>query len=85
MVYKSVVRKEKIDAIIRTSSENIEGTIFKIPETRLLDMLNHESEGFIPVSAAKVFHLSTGKLMFEAEFLAVNKNHVVVIADNVHN
>ncbi len=85
MVYKSVVKKEKIDAVIRTASENIQGTIFKIPQTRLLDMLNHESESFIPVSSAKVFHVSTGKLMFEAEFLAVNKNHVVVIADNVQN
>lgn len=85
MVYKGVVKKEKIDAIIRTPSENIQGTIFKIPHTRLLDMLNHESEGFIPVSDAKVFNVNTGKLMFEAEFLAVNKNHVVVIANSTHN
>ena len=85
MAYKSVVRKVKVDAVIRTSSENIQGSIFKLPETRLLDMLNQESQAFIPVSGAKVFHVSTGKLMFEAEFLAVNKSHVVVIADNVQN
>ncbi len=83
MVYKSVVKKDKVNAIIRTAGEKIEGIIFKLPQNRLLDMLNHDSDTFIPVSSAKVFHVETGKLMFEAEFMAINKNHVVVIADNV--
>lgn len=84
MVYKGVVKKEKVSAIIRTANEKIEGTIFKLPQNRLLDMLNHDSGTFIPVTSAKVFHIATGALLFEAEFLAINKNSVVLIADNVN-
>ena len=83
MAYKAVVKKEKIDAIIRTTNEKIEGTIFILQQNRLLDMLNHDSGPFIPVTAAKVYHVNTGELMFEAEFLAINKTSVVLIADNV--
>ncbi len=83
MTYKSVVKKEKVHAIIRTMNEKIEGTIFKLPQNRLLDMLNHDSGPFIPVTSAKVFHVTTGELMFEAEFLAINKTSIVLIADDV--
>ncbi|MCH8312668.1 MAG: hypothetical protein IID17_06750 [Nitrospinae bacterium] len=83
MAYKSVVKKEKVDAVIYTANEKIEGTIFKLPQNRLLDMLNNDSGPFIPVTSAKVFHLVTGRLMYKAEFLAVNKNSVVLIADKV--
>ena len=83
MAYNAVVKKEKINAIIRTENEKIEGTIFKLPQNRLLDMLNNDSGPFIPVTSAKVFHLYTGMLMFEAEFLAINKTNVVLIAGDV--
>ncbi|NIQ03592.1 MAG: hypothetical protein GWM98_27310 [Nitrospinaceae bacterium] len=84
MVYKGVVKKEKINAVIRTAGEKIEGTIYKLPQNRLLDMLNHGSDTFIPVSGARVFCVNSGQLMYEAEFMAVNKNHVVNIADNTN-
>ncbi len=84
MAYKSVVKKEKVDAVIRTANEKIEGTIFKLPKYRLLDMLNQDIGPFIPVTSAKVFNIVTGRLMYEAEFLAVNKNSVVLIADKVN-
>jgi len=83
MAYKGIVKKEKVDAVIRTGNEKISGTIFKLPQNRLLDMLNQDSGPFIPVTSAKVFHIVTGRLMYEAEFLAVNKNSVVLIADKV--
>ena len=83
MAYKGIVKKEKIEAIIRTGSEKIMGTIFKLPQNRLLDMLNQDSGPFLPVTSAKVFHIVTGRLMYEAEFLAINKNSVVIIADKV--
>ncbi len=83
MTYKGIVKKEKIEVIIRTGSEKIMGTIFKLPQNRLLDMLNQDSGTFLPVTLAKVFHIVTGRLMYEAEFLAINKNSVVIIADKV--
>lgn len=83
MAYKGVVKKEKVDVVIRTANEKIEGIIFKLSQNRLLDMLNQDSGPFIPVASAKVFHGVTGRLMYEAEFLAVNKSNVVLIADKV--
>ena len=82
MVYKKKIEKEKIHAVIRTSYEKIEGYIYKLPQNRLLDMLNHGSENFIPVSNAKLFNVQTGKFLFETDFLAVNKKHIVVIAES---
>ncbi len=81
MTYKSLVKKEKINAIIRTEGEKIEGSVHIIPETRLLDLLNSEREQFIPVKEAKVYSETSGKLLYESEFIAVNKNHVIVIIE----
>jgi hypothetical protein len=40
MAYNAIVKKETINAIIRNASEKVEGKIFKLPNNRLLDMLN---------------------------------------------
>lgn len=82
MAYKTLISKEQVAAIIGTVGEKIEGLIYKLPQNRLLDMLNHDSDPFIPVSQAKVYCKVTGKLMFESDFIAVNKSHVVFISDN---
>jgi hypothetical protein len=83
MAYNAIVKKETINAIIRTASEKVEGKIFKLPSNRLLDMLNQGDENFIPVTDAKVFCLVTGNVLFESEFLAVNKQHIILIADHL--
>ncbi len=51
-IIKSVNKaKELVNANIGTSTEKIEGLIHKLPhQNRLLDMLNHDSEPFIPIS-----------------------------------
>ncbi len=50
IVYKTVISKEQVNANIGASVEKIEGLIHKLPQNRLLDMLNHDSEPFIPIS-----------------------------------
>ena len=51
IVYKTVISKELVNANIGTSAEKIEGLIHKLShQNRLLDMLNHDSEQFIPIS-----------------------------------
>ena len=40
MAYNTFVKKETVNAVIRTSGEKIEGKISKLPHNRLLDMLN---------------------------------------------
>ena len=83
MAYNAFVQKETIDAIIRTSGEKIEGKISKLPSNRLLDMLNQGEEDFIPVTDATVYCLVTGNVLFKSEFLAVNKQNIILIADHL--
>lgn len=78
MAYAPKVKKDKVKTVIRTSGETIEGLIHKLPEKRMLDMMNNSSDNFIAVSDAKVY--SEGKLLYETDFLAVNKNHIVIIS-----
>ncbi len=79
MAYSQYIKKETIRTIIRTPSETIEGIIHKRPKNRLLDTLNLGEEQFIAVCDAKVFSEEDGKLVHETDFIAVNKNHIVLI------
>ena len=83
MAYNAFVKKETIDAVIRTSGEKIEGKISILPHDRLLDMLNQREENFIPVTDATVYCLVTGDVLFKSEFLAVNKLNIILIADHL--
>jgi hypothetical protein len=40
-------------------------------------------ESFIPISNAKVFCLVTGNVLFESEFITVNKQHIILISDHL--
>ena len=73
------VKKDTLDVIIRTSQETIEGSIYKNPKTRLLDMLNKSGDHFLAVANAKVYGIETGKLLFKTAFVMINKNHIVHI------
>lgn len=83
MAYNAFVHKETVDAVIRTSGEKIEGKISKLPSNRLLDMLNQGEENFIPILDATVYCLVTGNVLFKSEFLAVNKQNIILIADHL--
>ena len=45
----------------------------KIPDRAVFSCLNQGDEIFILMVDAKVFYLVTGNVLFESEFLAVNK------------
>lgn len=82
MAYKGKVKKDQFDVIIRTTEEKIEGKVYLVSGVRLLDMLNNTDESYVAVSEAKVYSLPTEKLIFEAEFLALNKKQIVLIAES---
>jgi hypothetical protein len=83
MAYNAYIKKQTVDAVIRTAGEKIEGKISKLPNNRLLDMLNQGEESFIPVIDATVYCLITGNVLFKSEFLAVNKQNIILIADHL--
>ena len=80
MAYKSMVKKVKINTIIRTAGEKIEGDVHCLPNMRLLDLMNSDAGKFVPVSHAAVYDEESGKLLYEVPFMAVNKNHIIVIS-----
>ena len=81
MAYKSMVKKVKINTIIRTAGEKIEGDVHCLPNMRLLDLMNSDIDKFLPVSNAAVYDEESGKLLYQVPFMAVNKNHVIVISE----
>jgi hypothetical protein len=83
MTYNYYVKKETVDAVIQTSREKIEGKISKLPNNRLLDMLNQSEVNFIPVTDATAYCVLTGDVLFRSEFLAVNKQSIILIADHL--
>ncbi len=82
MVYNPQVKKDAMEVVIRTANEKIEGIIYKLPDMRLLDMLNKTADDFLAVSEAKVYDLETGRLEFESEFLAVNRMQILFMAES---
>ena len=81
MAYKTMVKKVKINTIIRTAGEKIEGDVHCLPNMRLLDLMNSPVDNFVPVSNAAVYDEASGKLLYEVPFMAVNKNHIIVISE----
>lgn len=80
-MYKTRVKKEKVPVKIQTLQNRIEGNVYLLPNTRITDMLNQEGYHFIPITDAKIYSLKSGGLVDEAEFVAINKNHVVLILE----
>ena len=80
-MYKTRVKKEKVPVKIQTLQNRIEGNVYLLPNTRITDMLNQEDYHFIPVTDAKIYSLKSGGLVDKAEFVAINKNHVVLISE----
>ena len=83
MAYVATVKKDKLKTNIRTSKERIEGIVYKLPQARLLDMMNQKSEPFIAVTEATVCSAVDGKLLYRTDFIAVNKNHVIHISGEI--
>jgi len=80
-MYKARVKKEKVPIKIQTLQNRIEGNVSLLPNTRITEMLNQEGYHFIPITDAKIYSLRSGTLIDEAEFVAINKYHVVLILE----
>jgi hypothetical protein len=74
--------KKKTEVIIETHQYRIVGTVHLDHESRLLDMLNLESQHFIAVTTASIYSRNEGKLLYNSNFLGLNKDHVVSMAES---
>ncbi|MBL8055305.1 MAG: hypothetical protein JNK29_01340 [Anaerolineales bacterium] len=75
-IFTDVVHKEEVPVLIQTLTNVIHGNIFLRPEQRIKDSLNDNPESFIAVTGAQIYS-PAGQLLHTAEFLTVNKQHIV--------
>ena len=71
--FTDFVNKKQISAVIQTIRQRIEGTVYVLPNHRLLDELS-SAAGFIAVTAARIIE---GETQQTADFVAVNVDQIV--------
>ncbi|MFH1453657.1 MAG: hypothetical protein ABIH00_06730 [Armatimonadota bacterium] len=74
-----VTAKEKIRVVIITTHLRLEGEMHVIPGGRLLDEINKERV-FLPVTDATIYDMHGENIIDTLEFIAVNKNQILLIA-----
>lgn len=74
-----VIRKEKAKVVAWTSQFHIEGTVHFIPKARISDLLNRHDIAFIPMTDV-VLYDDSGKEILRTDFLAVNKDQIIVLS-----
>ena len=73
------VEKSKIEAVIYTQQYRIEGEVYVPVDSRFTDYMNAEiRHGFIPITNARVYSMTEGKLLYKPPFLNVNKNFIIM-------
>lgn len=71
------VEKAQVPVIIFTELQRIEATMYTYKDARILDELNAGAKDFIALTSAKVFSPEGKKPIYEVDFMAINKKHIV--------
>lgn len=79
-VFTQVVSKDPIPATIQMLTHRISGNIHIRRGERLIEELKTAGQ-FIAVTEARVYS-TRGKLLYQSEFISVNRDHVVWIMPN---
>jgi hypothetical protein len=73
----SNVTKKQVRAVIQTVKQRIEGTVYVLPNRRVLDEFSLAA-GFIPVTNARIME---GGNIQTADFVAVSVSHIVWVLE----
>jgi len=76
---RTVIPKMAVTVVVHTADHRIEGLMHVLYNRRVSDELNSVSETFIPITKARIYNIASNKLESEADFIAVNKSHVVYV------
>lgn len=76
MVYTD---KDRVRVVVATSVYRIEGEMHVLKDSRLTDSLNSKAKDFFAVTGAKVFDLGNDEMLYEAEYVAVNRSSISVV------
>jgi hypothetical protein len=71
------IEKDQVPVIIFTPLHRIEAVMYTYRDARVLDELNTQTKPFIALTNVKVYSVSQDKLLYESEFMALNKNNIV--------
>lgn len=73
MVYTS---KDKVQVVVITNLLRIEGTMHVLAGSRLTDAVNSKAKDFIAFTDAAVYSLADDRLLYEPEYVAVNREAI---------
>lgn len=72
--------KEEVRLVVYTATHRVEGTYFKVPESRLLDDLNgRAARDFIPMRNVRISNLDGTGPSESWDFAALNRHQVVFV------
>ncbi|MFH1416043.1 MAG: hypothetical protein ABIH89_08195 [Elusimicrobiota bacterium] len=71
--------KDAVMVMIVTEMFRIEGTLHVLMGSRLTDALNSKTKDFLAVTEAKIYSLADDKLVYEPEYIAVNRDSISCI------
>jgi hypothetical protein len=71
--------KDQVRVCVSTSVYRVEGEMYVLSGSRLTDALNSKAKDFLALTGVKVFDIHSGELLYEPEYLAVNRESVITI------
>jgi len=74
--------KERVPVILLTTTYRLEGEMHVVPGGRLLDEINKERD-FIPITNATVYDVTGETPLDTLDFIAINKNLIVMVAPSI--
>ncbi len=72
-------KKERVRVMICAHSYWVEGDMYLIAGSRLTDLINVRAKDFFPITNAKVIDPRDNKVLYEIDFVAVNRDDIAMI------
>jgi hypothetical protein len=73
------IPKERKEVVIYTRNHKIEGEMYLLVDSRISDELNIRVREFIPVTNARIFTLNGDSLLYQTDFVTVNKQAIDMV------
>jgi hypothetical protein len=73
-------KKEKLRVELFTSTYRVVADMHIFAGARLTDIMqSRETQSFFALTDVEVYDVTSGQLLFKADFMDMNKNHVVLL------
>jgi len=74
-------RTESIGVEVITEKYRIDGMLHKLPNVRVSDAMNNPTQSYISLKQVAVHEVADNKLLFQREFLLIDKAHIVMMTE----